>query len=169
MNENTGLPLGWDDEIEKDGSEFVLLPEGNYIFSVSAFERKRYTPTSAASKLPACNQAQLHISIDNAPEGSTTIMHNLFLFSTMEWKLSEFFRAIGQKKHGEKLKMNWNSVIGSSGYCKVGIHTFTKKDGTEGKSNEIIKFYDPEDNIKGRNEATTAAPAQQHSWKAGAF
>ena len=65
--------------------------------------------------------------------------------------------------------MNWNAVVGTSGHCKVGVRTFTKKDGTEGKSNEIIKFYDPEDNIKGRNEGTAAAPTQQHGWKAGAF
>lgn len=168
MDKNTGRTFDWDDEIENDGSDYVLLPKGDYKFSVSAFERKRYEPKSGA-KIPACNQAVLHITIDNAPEGSATIMHNLFLFSTVEWRLSEFFRAIGQKKHGERLKMDWNAVVGTSGHCKVGVRTFTKKDGTEGKSNEIIKFYDPEDNIKGRNEGTAAAPTQQRRWKAGAF
>ena len=33
--------------------------------------------------------------------------------------LSAFFGAIGQKKHGEPLRMNWNSVIGAKGVCRI--------------------------------------------------
>ena len=34
--------LGWDDEIEKDSGEFILLPEGDYDFTVESFERSRH-------------------------------------------------------------------------------------------------------------------------------
>ena len=34
MSEVIERELGWDDEIEKDGPEFVLLPEGDYSFEV---------------------------------------------------------------------------------------------------------------------------------------
>ena len=32
--------FGWDDEIKNDGPDFVLLPEGDYLFTVTAFERE---------------------------------------------------------------------------------------------------------------------------------
>lgn len=30
--------FGWDDEIKNDGPDFVLLPEGDYLFTVTGFE-----------------------------------------------------------------------------------------------------------------------------------
>ena len=35
--------LQWDDVIEKEGSEFATLPEGDYTFMVESFERKIHT------------------------------------------------------------------------------------------------------------------------------
>ena len=42
--------MDWNDVIEDDGQEFVLLPEGDYNFVVTNFERGRF-PGSA--KIPA--------------------------------------------------------------------------------------------------------------------
>ena len=36
---NTGRAIGWEDEIENDGTQWVLLPEGDYRFQVESFER----------------------------------------------------------------------------------------------------------------------------------
>lgn len=136
--------LNWDDEIVKD-SDFVLLPEGDYNFRVTAFERGRH---NGSEKLPPCNKAVVTLEIDS-PEGlgaapaKAYIKHNLFLHSRCEGLLSNFFTGIGQKKHGEPLKMNWNTVIGSTGRCKVTIRKWTGKDGNEMQSNEVKKFYEP--------------------------
>ena len=43
-----GRELGWDDEIEK-GADYVLLPEGEYDFTIESFER--------SDKVPACPRA----------------------------------------------------------------------------------------------------------------
>jgi hypothetical protein len=59
--------------------------------------------------------------------------------------LCEFFLAIGQRKHGEPLKMNWPAVVGSRGRCKVGIRTWTGNDGSDKQNNEIKKFLEPSD------------------------
>lgn len=130
--------LNWDDEIVKD-SDFVLLPEGDYDFRVTAFERGRH---NGSEKLPPCNKAVVTLEIDS-PEGKAYIKHNLFLHSRCEVLLSNFFTGIGQKKHGEPLKMNWNTVIGSTGRCKVTIRKWTGKVGNEMQSNEVKKFYEP--------------------------
>lgn len=70
---------------------------------------------------------------------------NLFLHSKFEWKLCQFFVAIGQRKHGEVMRMNWGTVPGSGGICHVGVRKWTGNDGKERESNEITEFYDPED------------------------
>lgn len=140
MENTIDRELGWDDEIENDGEGFVLLPEGDYRFRVLSFERARH-PGSA--KLPPCNKAELKIQLESL-QGKSTITHNLFLHTKTEGLLCAFFTAIGQRKHGEKLRMNWNSVVGSTGRCKVSIYTYTGKDGNEHKVNQIDRFYEPE-------------------------
>lgn len=142
-NQVVDRELAWDDVIEKDGNDFVLLLEGDYFFKVTKFERKRFTP-GPTSKLPPCNMAEVTISINTDDGQTANIIHSLFLHSKCEGLLSNFFIGIGLKKHGEPLKMNWNAVIGTTGKCKVGVKTFTKKDGEQGQSNEIKKFYEPE-------------------------
>lgn len=135
---STPHEIGWDDEITSDGGEFHLLEEGDYTFTVTAFERGRF-PGSA--KIPACNKAIMTLSVDDS--GTTVwVKHDLILYSTMEWTLSDFFRAIGQKKKGEPLRPRWNEVVGSTGRARFKVRTFTRKDGSEGQANEVDKFYD---------------------------
>lgn len=139
MSEVVGRELGWEDQIEKDSSDFVTLPEGDYDFEVIAFERSRH---NGSDKLPPCNKAIITIKCEG-PEGVSTIRHNLFLHTITEGMLSAFFVGIGQKKHGEKLTMNWNTVVGSTGRCKLGIKKWTNDQGEEKVFNEIKKFYEP--------------------------
>lgn len=139
MSEFNERELGWDDEIEKE-SEFVLLPEGDYNFVIDSFTRGRH-PGSA--KLPACNKAELEITVDDGKGNRGTIFHNLFLHTKTEGMLSAFFIAIGQKKHGEPLRMNWNAVIGAKGRCKVIVDKWTNDKGEERSNNKIQKFYEP--------------------------
>ena len=148
--------LGWDDEIENDSPEFVILPEGDYEFVVTKFERGRH---NGSEKLPPCNKAILTLQVAGE-KGVALITHNLFLHSKCEGMLCAFFTAIGQRKHGEKLKMNWNNVIGASGRLKLGIRTWAGNDGAEKTSNDVKKFYEPEEN---------AGSQQPSAWQAGQF
>ena len=131
--------FGWEDTIEKD-SEYVLLPDGLYHFTVIGMERTRHTPNPQnPGKLPACNKAIVSIKI-MANEGETELRHNLFLHSSTEGMLSAFFAAIGQKKKGEPLRMNWNTIIGATGVCKVGTRQYK-----ENNYNEVKSMLYPED------------------------
>ena len=47
--DNTNVAMGWDDEFE-EGSEFLLLPEGDYNFTITQFERAYF---NGSDKLPA--------------------------------------------------------------------------------------------------------------------
>ena len=132
--------LGWNDVIENDSPEFVILPDGDYNFEVVDFERGRH---NGSEKLPPCNKAIVHIRIEGK-EGVSTIKHQLFLHTITEGMLCAFFAGIGQRQKGEKMKMNWNAVVGSKGRCKVGTRKWTNDEGKEMVFNEIKKFYEPE-------------------------
>ena len=124
LNQNFAHELGWEDEITVDGGGFIELEPGDYQFTVVDFERARHIPNPQnPGKLPACNKAIVTISIETA-EGEARLKHNLFLHSSTEGMLSAFFGAIGQKKHGEPLKMNWN-ILGAKGVARIG-----KRQGT---------------------------------------
>ncbi len=135
---NDANMMDWNDTLENDGQEFVVLPEGDYNFEVTSFERGRH-PGSA--KLPACNKAMMTLTVRTENGGIATCKCDLPLYRTMEWKLSSFFRCIGQKKHGEKLKMDWNRVLGSKGRAHFKPRDY-EKDGETRQANEADKFYD---------------------------
>ena len=154
---NTGTELGWNDTIQNDGEGFQILPEGEYAFQITGFERARH---SGSDKLPPCNKAIVSVKV-TGEAGSTTLKHNLFLHTKTEGLLCEFFRGVGQRKHGEPLTMDWNKVIGATGRCKLTVRQWTKNDGSTAGSNEI-KFLDPDDK-------PTAPQGKPAGWKPGEF
>lgn len=136
MNENE-RPLNWDDTIEKDAGEYIILPEGDYAFTVESLDRRRH---NGSEKLPSCNKAVLKLRIDTE-KGAAYITHNLFLHTITEGMLSAFFTSIGQKKKGEPLRMDWGRVPGSTGRAKVGVRSYTAQNGGQRQANEIKRFY----------------------------
>ena len=136
--QNNNMFLDWDDAIESDGQEFVILEEGDYNFTVTDFERGRFP---GGTKIPPCNKAALTLQV-KTPDGVAICRTDLLLYKTMEWKLSAFFRCIGQKKHGERLVMDWNRVIGSRGRAHFKPRAYTDRDGNERQANDLDRFYD---------------------------
>ena len=136
--QNNNMFLDWDDAIESDGQEFVILEEGDYNFTVTDFERGRFP---GGAKIPPCNKAALTLQV-KTPDGVAICRTDLLLYKTMEWKLSAFFRCIGQKKHGERLVMDWNSVKGSRGRAHFQPRAYTDRDGNERQANDLDRFYD---------------------------
>ena len=139
MNNNTDMIMDWGDAIESDGQEFVILEEGDYNFTVTDFERGRF-PGSA--KIPACNKAALTLQVQTADGKLATIKFDLILYRSLEWRISSFFRCIGQKKQDERLAMDWNNAVGARGHARFKPRTYTNRDGEERQVNDVDKFYD---------------------------
>lgn len=148
--DNNGHEIGWDSQIENDSPDFTILPEGDYDFEVTEFERGRH---NGSEKLPPCNKAIVTVKI-KGQEGESFIKHNLFLHSITEGMLCAFFTGIGQRQKGEKVTMNWNAVVGSKGRAKVGIRKFTNDEGRELTFNEIKKFYEPKEGSQQKSQQT---------------
>ncbi len=145
MAEKIEGAIGWNDEIERDGSDFVLLAPGDYEFTVDDMKAEKYP---GSEKIPAgINVARLMLRIPSA-DGTALVKADLILFQSLEWKLSEFFRSIGQKKHGEKLKPNWKAVKGAKGKVRIKNGSFTGKDGRNHPTNEVERFLDPDAAMK---------------------
>ena len=133
--------MAWDDVIESDGPEFVTLPEGDYTFTVTGFERGSFP---GSTKLPACPKATITMNIDN-DLGVATARLDLMLCRTLEWKIAAFFRSIGQKKLGEKAIMDWNRIVGARGKAHFRPRNYTSRSGEERQANDLVSFidYDP--------------------------
>jgi len=138
----------WDSEIESDGQEYVTVQPGDYSFTVTKVERQNYPGNlSSGGKIPACNLAVVSGEID-VPKGKATFRERLYLYKGYEWKLSAFFRCLGLKKHGEKLRMNFNEAVGKRGMAKFGNHEYNGS-----TYNQVEQYYDYDpDKLKGFTE-----------------
>lgn len=144
MAEVVDKEFAWNDEIGNDGAEYQMIEPGEYAFQVKTFERGRY---KGGEKIPACNMATLSFAIfdNDGNEVGTIQRHNLILHSKCEAFICAFFRAIGSRKHGEKITMDWSKVVTSRGRCVIAVKKLpsTKNPGEEMTFNEIKKFLDP--------------------------
>lgn len=145
--------FGWNDEVIDDGSQFenkplVTLPEGDYEFKVVKFTKAFQKPSANIPN--GCNKAELILKI-SGPDGDSLVNENLFLMRKMEWKLSSFLRAIGQKKHGEACRPDWNKVYdpntkqGATGRAHFKVEEYVANDGTTKTKNVVDKYLDPSD------------------------
>ena len=129
--------MGWDDVLENDGQEFIVLPEGDYTYTVTGSERGQFP---GGPKIPPCPKATITLNIDN-DKGVATARVDLLLYRTVEWKIASFFRSIGQKKHGEKVTMNWNKVLNARGKAHFKPREY-QKDGQTRQVNDVDHFLD---------------------------
>lgn len=136
-NIDIGQELGWDDEISQE-MEFELLPAGTYDFKVESMERGRF---GGSEKMAPCNMANLRLQVYDPISGkSGSVFDTLYLNSKAEWRLSQFFTAIGQKKKGEPLRPNWTMVPGSSGKVEIEINRYQDKNGNQKENNKVKRY-----------------------------
>lgn len=147
MNEQNQV-LDWDGVWENAGFEFPVLPEGDYTFEVTCFERGSFPESK---KMCACNKATLTLKIESE-QGTANVFDDLILHKRMEWKLSQFFHTIGQKKKGERVTMNWNAVIGSRGKAHILVNKYTDRNGQGRENNKVGKYL-------GYDESLMTSPA----------
>lgn len=133
--------MDWNDAIESDGQEYLTLDEGDYNFTVTGFERGRFP---GSSKIPPCNKATITLAVDDAGK-NVNVKFDLILYRSIEWRISSFFRCIGQKKPGERLVMDWNVVKGSHGRAHFKPRTYVNRYGEEKTANDVDYFLDYEE------------------------
>lgn len=154
MNDDMQI-LGWDDEVE-EGSPFVLLPEGNYPFTITGLEKGIYEkPAKRESKIPAnCPKATVTLEFTTSTGEKSTLTENFYLYKKMQWKINQFFTSIGAPKNPEgKVRMNWGTVLGAKGAASLVVNDYTDRSGNPAQNNRIKDFLEP--------TQQTAAPGYQ--------
>lgn len=152
--------LDWDEEISNDRG-FVLLPEGDYPYTITKMERARW---EGSSKVGPCRMVRLTVALHGGSLGETVCTYQMFMLERFSWKIAELFVSIGlAKPEDEKVRMQWNRVEGATGICHVAQREYVKKSGPNagetGTSNEITKFLPPPE------PKATPEPA----WQQGTF
>lgn len=134
--------IGWDEEISEERQDYEPLPPGVYTFKVYSMERGRF---AGSEKMGPCNMASLDLVVEDAEGKKRHVFDSLYLHKKAEWKLSQFFLCIGQKKTGVPLKPNWNEVPCSQGKVELVINSYTDKNGNPKKNNRVSKYlpYEP--------------------------
>ncbi|MDR1272337.1 MAG: DUF669 domain-containing protein [Clostridiales Family XIII bacterium] len=133
MTEQNTNVYDWDEEIDANDNDFVILKPGDYDFTVVSFERQYY---DGSEKLPPCKMVILQIRVETS-DGPATAFHRLYLAPSQNGLITSFFGAIGLHKKGdEKLKMDWDHVAGATGRAKFGVRQYN---GNE--YNEVKRFY----------------------------
>lgn len=155
MADDQGYALDWTtEEVEDNG--FAFLEPGTYNFQVTRVRRERY---EGGDKIGPCPKAVVEMLVSSEDGANLQNMEeNLLLHSKTQFRIAQFFAALGFEKDPEtgKVKINWEQVVGKSGHIKVGVRTYVKKDGNEGKANQIEEWIKPD-------AADTTTPQQQWS------
>ncbi len=134
--------LRWNSEIDTSRS-FEILPEGTIVtFEVTEFEQGTVSFKQAGGMF-TCPQAKLKLVCKAADGRRAFVRENLTLSTRWQWKLALFFRCIGQRGSGERIRPNWAIVKGARGTCVLGIERWTGREGDERESNTVKRFLDP--------------------------
>ena len=129
--------MDWDDEISLDTPEpQLILPEGDYTFTVAELQRDEATLKNGNS----CPRANVFLDVDHGLK-PVRVKISFLLLHSLEWQLSAFFRCLGLKKPGEKARMRWTDTPGKRGKAHFRPREYTVNGETR-QANDISQYYD---------------------------
>lgn len=125
--------MDWNSPIEDDGQQFVILPEDTEV-DCTVIEFEQAFTTAGAP------MAKLRIKCV-AAEGKTIVDENLALQKNCEWKLCEFFTALGQRVHGQRIVPDWEKVLGAK--FRAVLKKEPWKSNPDKFNNKIKRYLEP--------------------------
>lgn len=153
--------------ISYDGSDFRLIDDGTWPFTVKAVSIEQY---KGSQNVPPCLAAKVTLHVGVGAE-STDVTDNIYLYyndnGNPNWRISAFYRAIGYKKHGQEVQMNWDAgfLVGKTGWCETKQREFTytqgPRKGEKGTSIDVDRYVDPENAPANGQPVLTAASKPQ--------
>ncbi len=135
----TGKAFGWNDTIKNDGNDFKLLEDGTYPFEITKLEKEYF---NGNKNVPPCPRAKLTLKVGTGAN-STIVTDSILLYDGAEWRIAQFFRSIGAKKHGQEFEMNWDDdyIVGKVGTLELGTREY-EYNGETRKTNTVKRYND---------------------------
>lgn len=149
-NSQSSGGFGWTDEVDPASAtdKYTILPDGEALFTILKFERER----KDWGKFGTINVAILTLLVKSlVAEATSEIKEQIGLHHDLDWKITQFFTALGQRKTGDtgKFTPDWSRIVGGAGRCMVKARKYAKRDdalGTmTGIANDVDKFLPPID------------------------
>ena len=152
MADNNGC-IGWDDEVSEEdagnggSSDFVVLPAGNYSFTVKKAERGQF---KGSERLPPCNQVKVELIADGGDKGKAYVYHRFYMHTKTLWQIYAFMESIGVRKKGDApSSVPWSKVKdGMTGVCHLKVKKLTAGQHAGEDTNEVDKWLAPTEDIK---------------------
>lgn len=132
-----------------DRGNYVLLPEGDYEFTIVDLKESRHQ--DVGGKVGNCKQVNPVFRVKNPEDGSSVDIENFNLYM---WNsrgclgmIAQYYDSIGLHKKGDPIHFDWakDHHIGKTGKLQIKHETYKKKDGTDGTSMKISKLYPKEE------------------------
>ena len=85
---------GFDSVIGEEADEggFVLLPDGEYPFTVAKMEKERF---SGSENIAPCWLAVVTLQVDGGEQGCASVFHRLYMVKKQAWKVKQLFVGVG--------------------------------------------------------------------------
>lgn len=130
-------------------SEFELLPDGVYSFTVTRTEHSMF---GGSAKLAPCDCFKLTLdctSQDGAHRSNVTA--NIYFDDSQAWKITQLLKCIGyipeDQPSGTQMgplgQLFTYDIVDMGGWCEISKHTFTGRDNVERESNDVKRFLPP--------------------------
>ena len=136
----TPQELAWDATITEDSNDFEPFEPGVYMFRVDKIEKAR---SKGNDKNPPCNMAKVTIELSDGQRKSRTTDY-ILLRQDLQWKIGQYFVALGMKKKGEPFSVNFDGSINKEGFVEVEKEPYTNREGKTRYRNRIVSYLEPQ-------------------------
>jgi len=130
--------LSWDSTISNDGTDFKLLEPGTYPFTIKSVEKSMSTSQRFNGTPMAIVTLRVGVGADSAD-----VIDRIILDTDLEWKICQFFRAIGARGHGDSYQMNWDEsyLVGKTGFVEIENREY-QSNGETRHTNQVARYLD---------------------------
>lgn len=126
-----------------NNDDFVILPKGEYPFTILKVEFKNYQPkpgkTTGITK--PCKQIALGIKVNGGDKGSAWVDENLYFYPNCMYKILSVFKSVGLISDGFKGALPWDQLKGSEGRAKFEVEQYFSKKYNEDRERMIAKTF----------------------------
>ena len=137
---------------EADEGGFVILPDGEYPFTVTKMDKERF---SGSENISPCWLAIVTLQVDGGELGRANVFHRLYMVKKQAWKVKQLFVGVGLvDKDAKSFAPPWNQLIGASGVVKLGHHEHNGK-----TYNDVDRILDPAAAAEAAARQVSAQPA----------
>lgn len=140
------LDIVIDDAEVKDGgskTDFVMLPKGEYPFTIAKVEFKNYQPkpgkTTGITK--PCKQITLGLVVDGGDKGKAWVDENLYFYPTCMFRVLSVFKSVGLISDGYKGSLPWDQLKGAEGRAKFDVETYHSTKYSEDRERMVAKSF----------------------------